>query len=283
MLANWIHQLVISSGTGDIFLGIALDSYIAVGSAYNNNDEIHYSIIDGINRENGLGTYISSSNSIVRNQVFETLTDSIYQEFPITPLSLTTSAIVSVTPSTRGLITNKIIWKNNNATQLLNSEAWPIIPPMRTLINGIMVPAFSPDAEESINISFKIGHDIAKDNSMYPHIAWSPLSANIGTVRWGVEYSLAVRETGAFVASTLIYTQQITTGIIGTHQYTEFPDLNKIPSAPPNTIIMGRVFRDSNHEEDTFTGSAGLHSVTLHYPSTFQGTPNKDPDYYTWT
>ena len=283
MLANWIHQLITSSGTGDIFLGLPLDSYTSVGSAYDNNDQIHYSVIDGINRENGVGTYISSSNSIVRNQVFETLTDGIYQDFPITPLSITGSGILSVTPSTRGLVTHETVWKDNNATQLLNSEAWPQIPPMKTLINGIMVPAFSPDLEESINISFKIGHDIAKEGFMYPHIAWSPLSVDTGNVRWGIEYSITTREIGAFIASTLIYSNQVATGLIGQHMFVEFPDLNKIAVPEPDTMVIARVFRDSLHEEDTYTGSAGLHSVTLHYPSTYVGTPQKDPNFYVWS
>lgn len=282
MLANWVHQFIISTGTGEIFLGDVLDSFVSVNSSYNDTDEIHYSISDGLNRENGIGIYVSSSNSITRTKVFETLTEGIYTEYPLTPLNLSGSATLSVTPSTRSLITNKVIWKDLNATQLFDGEGWPALPPMKTLINGIMVPAFSPDAEESIAIIFKIGHDIAKDNFMYPHIAWSPLTVDTGNVRWGIEYSMASRETGAFVASTLIYTQQVATGLVGQHQFIEFPDGNKIASPPPDTMIIGRVFRDSDHEEDTYTGSVGLNSVTLHYPSTYQGTPQKDPDFYEW-
>ena len=283
MLKNWVNQSVITQGTGSLLLAAELPSFISVATVYNDADEIHYSIVDGNNRENGLGVFTSSNNSISRINVFEKLESGTYEPFPSTPLNLTGSASVSVTPSVKGMVTTAPIWKENVSTLLSSNDSWTEEPPAGVFINGIMLPMFGPDLVSSASIVFKIGHDIARDGFMHPRISWSPVTNVIGTVRWGLEYSLAVKTTGIFSASSTIYVNQNALGISNAHQVIEFPDEDKIPVPPPGTIIIARLFREASHIEDTYPSSAAFHSASLMYPSTYIGTANRNSDYYTWS
>lgn len=282
-LQNWVNQAVTTQGTGSLLLGNPLGSFISVGAVYSDGDEIHYSIVDGNNRENGLGVYSSGGNSITRANVFEKLEAGTFETFPSTPLSLTGLASVSVTPSVKGLITTAPIWKENVGTFLSGNDSWPDEPPAGVFINSIMLPMFGPNLISSMSVVFKIGHDIARQGFMFPRVSWSPTTIGGGAVKWGIEYSLAAKSTGVFSASSTIYANQQASGVSNTHQSLEFPDGDKIAVPPPGTLIVARLFRDAAHIEDTYADVAAFHSISLMYPSTYIGTANRNANYYTWS
>lgn len=282
-LQNWVNQVVTTQGTGSLLLGDALSSFIAVNAVYSDGDEIHYSIVDGNNRENGLGIYSSGGNSITRVNVFEKLEAGSFETFPVTPLNLTGSASVSITPSVKGLITTAPIWKENIGIPLGSNDSFPDEPPAGVFVNNIMLPMFGPDLVSSLSVLFKLGHDVAREGFMFPRITWSPITTDVGSVRWGLEYSIAAKTTGVFSSSSTIYVNQATTGVANTHQSIEFPDGDKIAIAAPGTVVVARLFRDSTNVGDTYPNAVAFHSVSLMYPSSYIGTANRNPDYYTWS
>jgi hypothetical protein len=283
MLKNWVNQTVTTQGTGSLLLGNALDSFITISAVYDDGDEVHYSIVDGNNRENGLGIYVSGSNSITRANIFEKLEGGSFESFPSTPLSLTGSSSVSVTPSVNGMITTAIVWKENIGSTLSGNDSWADEPPAGIFINNIMLPMFGPDLTSSISVVFKVGHDIARSGFIFPRVSWSPMTTSGGAVRWGLEYSLAAKNTGVFSSSSTIYVNQQAAGVSNTHQSIEFPDGDKIAVPPPGTLVVARLFRDATHIEDVYPNSVAFHSVSLMYPSTYIGTANRNSDYYTWS
>ena len=72
--ANWTRQATSTVGTGNLVLiDEIITSYAKISSTFADGERIYYTIIEGADRENGLGTYVSSGNSIIRDFVFETI------------------------------------------------------------------------------------------------------------------------------------------------------------------------------------------------------------------
>jgi len=280
MLANWIKQKSLTSGTSDVELGVTVDGFIAASSVYSNNDRIFYSIVEGENRENGLGTYISGSNSISRDEIFETLTNGIFDNSNPAPLNLFGEAVVSVTATTRGLTTHQNVWGDIQSNAFNNPESGYTAPSTATLIGGIQVAGFSPTVVNSIGVNFCIPHSINPDEDLIPHIRWSPSDADTGTVRWGFEFSGANVSTGFFINNVILYVEQVSSGVANQHKLIDF---TAIPPLLPDAVIHARVFRDATHVNDTYTGSALLNSITLHANMNTVGTPSLYPNFYSWS
>ena len=281
MAGNWVKENTLTVGSGDIILNLAVTSYIRVASVFTDGEQIYYSIIDGENRENGLGTYVTASNSITRDTILETLVGGIFNNASPLPLSLSGSATVGVTPTLKGLTTNEPVW-NTIHSQLGREDSGYIVPAITPIVGGILVPTFSASVEESLSISFETPHNTKPNSTVFPYVGWSPVGVDVGTVRWGIEYSVADRDTGLFDVATTIYAEQAGSGVANTNQTIEFTAAT-FPVTQPNTTIIGRVFRDSTHVNDTFTGTASLHTVALSYQTDRVGTPQKQVPYYTWS
>lgn len=148
---------------------------------------------------------------------------------------------------------------------------------------GLYGHEFSASSMNEVWINLHIKHDYKQGTKIYPHVHWSTNNATpSGTVRWGIEYSIAKGfDQQAFPATTTVYVEQAASAQYQ-HMITEVSDADAI--APTNTevdsIIMIRLFRDAAHANDTATyTSFGLY-VDLHYQKERIGTPNKAPDFY---
>lgn len=150
--------------------------------------------------------------------------------------------------------------------------------------NGIVCAAFDDGTDEDVFVNFHIKHDFKEGSKIYPHCHWSPgNNTDTGTVRWGIEYSIAKgHQQEAFPATSTVYIEQAaSTGTAYMHYIAETPTADALDSSSfePDTVIMCRVFRDANHANDTFTGDAFLFQVDLHYQKSKVGTKNKRPDF----
>jgi hypothetical protein len=122
---------------------------------------------------------------------------------------------------------------------------------------------------------------------MYPHVHISTNTTTSGTVRFGIEYTVAKghqQATGSIFGPTT--TVFVTATINGaTDQYKHFVlevgDANAIPSTnlEPDSMILMRVFRDNtvagNLAQPVFVFQADLHYRTARF-----ATPNKAPNFY---
>lgn len=62
--------------------------------------------------------------------------------------------------------------------------------------------------------AWHIDHDYAMGTSLYFHVHWATASTDIGTVRWGFEYTIAKgHQQQAFPATSTVYIEQASTGI----------------------------------------------------------------------
>lgn len=95
MIANWVRQLTTTTGTGAITLGTTPAGYVPFSARFANGTEVQYAILDGSNREVGIGTY--SSGVLTRTTKLEKLDGGTWSANPGTGISLSGNAIVTCT------------------------------------------------------------------------------------------------------------------------------------------------------------------------------------------
>lgn len=67
---DWIWETTTTAGTGDLTLAGAVAGWRAFSSQYADGDTFPYSIYDGSNYEEGLGTYHATPNTFSRTTVY---------------------------------------------------------------------------------------------------------------------------------------------------------------------------------------------------------------------
>lgn len=152
-------------------------------------------------------------------------------------------------------------------------------PTWAAFVGGVYAWRFSATALNEIWISFHINHEYAPGTVIYPHIHWASSGTNTGTVRWGIEYTVAQGyDRDTFPAPTTIYLEQAATGTAHRHMIVEASLAQAIPTTHLETdaIILMRVFRDGAHANDTCTDPVfGLY-CDLHFQKQAFSTPNKN-------
>lgn len=107
MLANWVKESTLTTGTGTITLGGAEAGYIPFSAAFRSGDSVVYEITDGNNREIGNGTVVAGTPwTLVRSRVIETLVSGTYTRLG-TAISLSGTAKVSVAATADSFVHNR--------------------------------------------------------------------------------------------------------------------------------------------------------------------------------
>lgn len=138
--------------------------------------------------------------------------------------------------------------------------------------SGIFVYEFDNAAvasEKEINFKMQMPHGKLLGSAIHLHVHWVALSTGAAgnKIRWGLEYTKA-NVNGTFGVTTTIYADTpinppSTTPTVDTHYITEFADISMVGDGL-STMVLGRVFRNSSHANDTFAGSAGLLYIDAH-------------------
>jgi len=153
-------------------------------------------------------------------------------------------------------------------------------PTLRTFRGNI--DAFAWDGASGTDEAFfiiHILHDLKKDTELTFHVHWSHIiAAPSGDVKWQIEYTTA-RGYGVDVfpaPSTLATTQ--TAGPQYTHHITNDDDMTITidRNIEPDSLILGRVFRDAADSADTFANDAYLLTFDCHYQKGQIGTTERN-------
>lgn len=145
--------------------------------------------------------------------------------------------------------------------------------------NGVYAFSFSASTMNEVWLTFHVTHDYAPGTVIYPHVHWSPVGTNTGTVRWGIEYTVAKGyDQEAFPTTTTIYLEQAASGIAHQHQIVEATVGQAIPitSLETDALIMVRLFRDAAHANDTCTDAAFGLMCDLHMQTAAPNTKNRN-------
>ena len=197
--------------------------------------------------------------------------------------------IISLGPDHKILIDGPAIqdndtygWKDNLASLSNGRNTGGTAPTWAQFTDGIYAWRFPPSATKELWLNFHINHDWAKGTDFYPHIHWAMAGSGTGVVRWGIEYTVANRDTGVFQASTTIILEpEITEDSTLRHIVTEVDDNNTIPGADVDVdaVIMMRVYREGDHANDTNAGNAFGLFLDLHYQADKFATVGKAADF----
>lgn len=172
-------------------------------------------------------------------------------------------------------------WRDNVIQMVSRGDI--TAPPFRTFRDNIQLYGFSHIDTQEVFGQFHIDHDYAMGTALYPHVHWAHNTTAVGTVRWGIEYTVAKgHQQMAFGPTTTVYVEQATDGTQYKHYIAEVSDANAIPGTniEPDTIILMRVFRDATHSNDTLDGDAFGMCLDLHYQADKATTINKKPNFF---
>ena len=168
MIANLVNQKVSSSTPTEITLGDVSPGFIGLSSVFTNGQLVFYTVQDGKNKEVGLAQYNQSTSSLVREFIYDKLDNGTYTQNPTTGLSLTDQAIVTVSPSVQALTTHLDSWGKLEATPVSgNDNAYTSMPTYQLLTNGIKLPYFAANQEDSIPLIFTLPFDLKQDSNMF--------------------------------------------------------------------------------------------------------------------
>lgn len=96
------------------------------------------------------------------------------------------------------------------------------------------------DGALQLNHDYKIGTDL------HCHVHWSPIDADVGYVRWALDYYWSDTDTGpAGAAPTTIYAEQVSGGTAWVHQFVEFTDISAggTKGLSPSSMLIFRFHR----------------------------------------
>lgn len=184
------------------------------------------------------------------------------------------------------LDTRTAIGWRDNIVQLSVDYNNPDSPSLNVFRDGIHGYSFFAGQFAECFAWFHVDHDYALGTKLYPHIHWSTKTDTVGTVRWGVEYTLAKgHQQQPFGETRTVYIEHTTTGIPYEHMVSEVSDVDAIDGElleiEPDTIILTRYFRDGTHPNDTLDEDVYVFILDLHYQANRLATPFKRPNFYT--
>ena len=185
-----------------------------------------------------------------------------------------------------GLMLYKEGWKDNLSAFASGKVAGANVPAWSSLRDGLYGYEFTATALKEIWLNFHIGHDYAPGTDLFPHVHFVPMTDQVqGVVRWGVEYSLAKRDSEDFPATTTVYIEStIAANSQYAHIVSEVSEAGVISGAgdaiEPDAVVMCRFFRDGAHANDTYAGSVIGIFGDLHYLSDRDSTLNRVSDFY---
>jgi hypothetical protein len=176
----------------------------------------------------------------------------------------------------------KLGWRDN-IVQLTSQADNPDAATLNIFRDGIHAYTFFAGQVSEACAVFHVDHDYAMGTALYPHIHWAINTTATGTIRWGVEYTLAKGHGQmAFGPTTTVYVEQAADGTAYKHFIAEVSDANAIPGTgiEPDTLILCRFFRDGANVNDTLAADAFVFCVDLHYQADKATTPNKAPNFF---
>jgi hypothetical protein len=145
-------------------------------------------------------------------------------------------------------------------------------PTLAGWLNGLYLYEFDDAAvasEKEVFFAIQMPHGWKEGSTIFPHVHWTNKTAgSAGQVaRWGLEYNIA-KPSAVFGSTTTIYGETIGSGVItsaNSHLITPIGAGIDMTGMSLSTMIVGRLFRNSSHANDTYGGIAGGLSFDIHY------------------
>ncbi len=124
---------------------------------------------------------------------------------------------------------------------------------------------------DAMSFTVQLPHSWKVGTKIYPHIHWTPNTSASGNVEWNLDYTWANFDAvtpqvfPTTTTSTVVATGPFTAGI---HLITPLTTANvgiDATGKKVSSVLVCRIWRDSNHVSDTYNANAGGVSIDFHY------------------
>lgn len=154
-------------------------------------------------------------------------------------------------------------------------------PDLAEVRNGLFLYAFAGTGAvvEQAFFTLHILHGIQQDTTPTFHVHWTHNQASpSGDVKWNIDYSLAKGYSQSTYAAPTTLSSAQTAAAQYTHHITDDDDmpLASIAEVEPDSVLIGRIYRNPADEADTFEADAFLIQVDMHYLRNRLGTPERN-------
>jgi len=143
------------------------------------------------------------------------------------------------------------------------------IPDWEAFLGDLQVLSFDPGTMEQVFFTAQIPHSYKEGTDIEVHVHWTPAIGGVQAVhqvRWGLECTW-VNMGATFGNPTTLYGSTPTPDeqlIANRHYVTELGDLDGTGKTISSMLVC-RLFRNATHEDDDYTGDAGLLEIDFHY------------------
>ena len=142
----------------------------------------------------------------------------------------------------------------------------PVAPGVIALnATGILTYAFIGTGvlADELHGSLETLHDYLEGSDIVPHIHWCPTTADVGNVKWQIEY-IWLSRTGTIGASTTISVTTAAGGTAWALKRSDFPTISGVGRQIGDRFAF-RIFRDPADVADTYGFNAAILDVGIHY------------------
>lgn len=129
-------------------------------------------------------------------------------------------------------------------------------------LGGVYLYAFDDGITEDVHFIAQMPHSWYEGSSIEPHVHWTDHEGNTGDVVWALEYTKA--KPGDVFGTTTTISSADTAGSQYEHQIVELGSID-MTGDTLSTILICRLYRDTDSGSDTMVGDAGLLEVDFHY------------------
>ncbi len=134
---------------------------------------------------------------------------------------------------------------------------------------GVHQWAYPANADKWLHFTVEIPHPWLLESELRPHMHWAPSGAGSGNVIWGLEYSFAAGDA-SFGTTTTITVIDAAEGALK-DQYAAFSAISMVGITGLDTILAGRIYRDTGGSDTYGSDAFGL-DVGFHYQSDSLGS-----------
>ncbi len=166
------------------------------------------------------------------------------------------------------VLTDYPVWQDLRVS-LLTTNAGGTNAPTPTVVRvnggsqGVFAYQFHQTTEQELYCSIQLPHDCYK-TYVSPHIHWMPSDSSVGTVSWGIEYTLTNYLATVSAATTIATISAQTNGIDRQHLVSAFPNID-ISGAKDSAVLLIRIYRVAGDASDTYSVGAFGTDFDLHY------------------
>lgn len=123
---------------------------------------------------------------------------------------------------------------------------------------------------EQVYFGVHLPHDYKQYTDIRPHIHWSPVNTDSGTVVWQLEYSWA-NVNSTYEAPTIITAIDASDQVAWKSQVKGFGNISG-DGKKISSIIVCRLFRDPTHGTDDYGSDAAFIEFGIHYQKDAPGS-----------